>query len=130
MFMQGRYGADELNFALIVISVILALVSRFWMPWYVKLVLSIISFALLAFAIFRTVSTNIPQRTKENNFFKPAIKAVTGFFKLNYKRLRDGKTHRYYKCPNCKAQLRVPNVKGEHTIRCPKCKYQFNKKIR
>ena len=32
-------------------------------------------------------------------------------------------------CPACKAQLRVKNQKGEHGVRCPKCRYEFKVKI-
>ena len=128
--MQGRYGADELNLTLLVLAIIISLVSRLIMPFWVKMVLSLVSVGLMGLMLFRTFSTNIARRTAENNLVKPAVKAVTGWFKLNYRRLKDGKTHRYYKCPSCKAQLRVPNSKGEHTIRCPKCGTQFKKKIR
>ncbi len=129
VFMQGRYGNDELNLTLLVVALITALVSRFTLG-LVRLILTIVELALLIIMIFRIFSRNIYKRSYENRKFLPVYTAVTGWFKLTYKRFRDGKTHRYYKCPECKSQLRVKNIKGEHTIRCPKCGHNFKKKIR
>ena len=128
--MQGRYGSDELNITLLVFSVIISIVSRFVFNFPARLILAFVSVGLLALSVFRFLSTNIYKRSAENRKFKPVFTAVTGWFKLTYKRFRDGRTHRYYKCPKCKAQLRVKNVKGKHTIRCPKCGNKFEKTIR
>ena len=128
--MQGRYGSDELNITLLVLSVIITIVSRFIFNFPARIIMSVVSTGLLALVIFRFLSTNIYKRSAENRKFKPVFTSVTGWFKLTYKKLRDGRTHRYYKCPECKAQLRVKNVKGTHTIRCPKCGNKFEKTIR
>lgn len=129
MFLQGRYGNDELNNTLFVLCIIIFIVSRFT-PFYVGFILSLAELGILALIVFRFLSRNIYKRMAENKVILPAYRAVTDWFKLTYKRFRDGRTHRYYKCPKCKAQLRVKNVKGKHTIRCPKCGNQFEKKIR
>lgn len=128
--MQGRNGFDELNGALIVLSLIVSIVARCFWNWRVSLILQFVSLALLGWAVFRFLSTNLYRRSAENRIVKPVIGGVVGWFKLTYKRLRDGRTHRYYKCPKCKAQLRVKNIKGKHTIRCPKCGNKFEKTIR
>lgn len=130
-FMEGRNGFDSLGGALLVLAVALNIVSRFFLTlFWVRFVLQMLAILLLVIFALRFLSTNLYKRSRENRFFKPAIDGVTGFFKINYKRLRDGRTHRYYKCPSCKAQLRVKNIKGTHTIRCPKCGTHFEKKIR
>ena len=130
-FMEGRNGFDELGGALIVVSIILNIVSRFFFTmFWVRLIMQLVAIILLAIFALRFLSTNLYRRSQENDFFKPAIRGVVDFFKLNYRRLRDGRNHRYYKCPSCKAQLRVKNVKGTHTIRCPKCGTHFEKTIR
>lgn len=127
MFMQGRYGSDQLNLTLLVLALIINIAFGFT-HGYVRLG-RLVSYALFALVIFRSLSRNIYKRSAENRKFLPVFNAVTGWFKLTYKRFRDGKTHRYYKCPACKASLRVKYVKGKHTIRCPKCGNQFKKKI-
>ena len=40
----------------------------------------------------------------------------------------DRKTHRYFRCPQCRATVRVPKGKGQIRITCPHCKHQFIKK--
>lgn len=125
-FMQGRYGNDQLNNTLLVLALILMLVECFVRSW----VLEIVALMIFALALFRTFSKNIYKRSAENRKFLPVCNKVTGWFKFTYKRFKDGRYYRYYHCPACKAQLRVKNVKGRHTIRCPKCGNQFDKKIR
>ena len=127
VFMQGRYGSDQLNIGLIVVALLVDIIFGFFsFPFNL---LQLLSLGLICIAIFRTFSRNIYKRSAENRKFLPVYNRITGWFKLTYKKFRDGKTHRYYKCPACKASLRVKYVKGEHTIRCPKCSNQFKKKI-
>lgn len=127
MLMQGRYGFDQLNLGLIILSILVDIIFGFF-PFPLNL-LKISSLGLLAWAVFRALSKNIYQRSAENRKFLPLYNKVVDWFKLTYKKFRDGKTHRYYKCPACKASLRVKYVKGTHTIRCPKCGNHFQKKI-
>jgi predicted Zn finger-like uncharacterized protein len=129
-FMQGRYGHDQLNLTITVVSLIIYIISSFVFNFHARIIMRIIALILFGIAIFRMLSRNVDARRRENMVFLPAFKAVTGWFSLTYKRFRDGRTHRYYRCPSCKAQLRVKNVKGVHTIRCPKCGNQFQKTIR
>ena len=127
--MQGRYGIDELNVFLLILSAVLNIVSRFIFSWVVRLIIRLIALALLVIAVLRFLSRDVEARSRENKLVKPVLGAIGGWFSLTYKRFRDGRTHRYYKCPACKAQLRVKNVKGKHTIRCPKCGHRFDKTI-
>ena len=41
---------------------------------------------------------------------------------------KDKKNYKYFKCKNCKAQLRVPKGKGKINVTCPKCKTKFSAK--
>ncbi len=129
-FMRGRYGFDELNGTMLALSFILSIVSRFVFNLTARIILEVLSLVFIGLTIFRTLSRNCYQRQKENDVYKPIFIKVRDFFKITYRKFKDGRTHRYYKCPSCKAQLRVKNIKGTHTIRCPKCGYQFQKKIR
>ncbi len=38
------------------------------------------------------------------------------------------KIYAYYKCPKCRAELRVPRGKGKIKIKCPKCGEEFIKR--
>lgn len=54
---------------------------------------------------------------------------VKAFFLLTWNRIREFRTHVYAKCPHCKAVLRLPRRKGEHTVRCPRCQESFPIKV-
>lgn len=41
---------------------------------------------------------------------------------------RKDKEHKYFKCPKCKARLRVPKGRGRITVTCPRCGNKFDKK--
>lgn len=124
-FMQGRYGYDQLNTAILIVWAILFVLNLFLRNWIVQLI-EIIPVGLL---LFRMLSKNINKRMYENRKYLAIYEKVTGFFKLQAKKFKERKTARYIKCPYCKAQLRVPARKGKHTVRCPKCKGEFKKRI-
>lgn len=128
-FMQGRYGTDKLNNFLFVLFIVIWIVNIFVFNFYATLVLDVIQLAVIALFVFRSLSRNITKRSAENRKFAPVYDAVVGWFKLNWKKFRDRKEYKYLKCPVCKAQLRVKNKKGTHTVRCPKCGSEFEKKI-
>ncbi len=126
-FMQGRYGPDELSRFLSISAIIVMILS------YIKplRLVSILSLVLIGLSIFRTLSKNIyKRRTERDKYLKIKFK-VKDFFTLNKNKFRDIKSYRYYKCPNCKANLRIPkqNKKKKIMITCPKCKNQFTRKV-
>ena len=124
-FMQGRYGHDKLNTFIWILAGVLYLVNLFLR----SPILAIVVILVGALAIFRSLSTNITKRMYENNRFIGVYNAVTGFFKRQYMKLRDFKTHRYVVCPYCKAQLRLKKRTGKQNIHCPRCNKDFKKTI-
>lgn len=128
-FMQGRYGTDKLNNFLFVVFLVLWFINIFVFALVPTLIIDAFEIAVIVIIIFRSLSRNIAKRSAENRAFLPLYNAVTGWFKLTGKKIRDRKEYRYLKCPVCKAQLRVRNVKGKHRVRCPKCGSEFDKKI-
>lgn len=125
-FMYGRYGIDELSTALLGFFLVLMLILGL-LPRSLR-VLSIIAYIPLIFYIFRTFSKNIFKRQQE--YYKYLSFKNTSISKLRkYKsRIQDSKTHKYFKCPNCGQELRVPRGNGKITITCPKCKTSFKGK--
>ncbi len=128
-FMMGRYGNDQLNFALILLSLFCALVT-FFTYGIADLVFSLLQLILVALWMSRSFSRNFYNRQKENvaflkfwNSIKTRFSGVTAFFK----RLSD-REHIYFKCTNCKSRLRVPRGRGLITVTCPRCKHRFDKK--
>ena len=125
-FMYGRYGVDEFSMALLGMSLILMVVSGLF-PRSLR-ILSLIAYIPLIFYIFRTFSKNIFKRQQE--YYKYLSFKNSSLSKLRkYKgRIQGSKTHKYFKCPNCKQELRVPKGNGKITITCPKCKTSFKAK--
>lgn len=46
---------------------------------------------------------------------------IKNWFRLQKRKFSERKTHRFFKCAQCKAALRVPRGKGKIKVRCPKC---------
>ena len=124
-FMQGRYGHDKLNTFIWIVAAVIYLINLFVR----SPILVILILVLGALAVFRSLSTNINKRLYENNRFVNIYTAVADFFKRQYMKVRDFKTHRYLRCPHCKAQLRLKKRTGVQHIHCPKCGVDFKKNI-
>ena len=128
-FLMGRYGNDHLNLFIMLVSLVFGLVT-FFTYGIGDLILSILQLMFLALWLMRAFSRNFYKRRAENMVFlriwgrvKPFFRPVKNFFM----RLADRK-HRYFKCPVCKARLRVPRGRGKITITCPRCRNRFDKK--
>lgn len=121
-FMAGRYGNDPLNQALMAVALVLILASMFWAPLYTVALLP------LVWGIFRMFSRNIEKRRDEGLLFERGKGRVIHFFKSTKNLLVGTKTHRYFRCPGCKQQMRVPRGRGQVSIHCPKCGADFQKK--
>ena len=124
-FMRGRYGNDKLNTFIWILAALLYVVNLFVR----SPILVIIVLLIVALAILRALSTNVTKRLYENNRFVSIYTAVFDFFKRQYMKVRDFKTHRYIRCPYCKAQLRLKKRTGVQHIHCPKCNEDFKKNI-
>lgn len=123
-FMRGRNGADELSLACIELMVILAIINIFAN----NLVISLLMLALLAYAIFRVVSTDINQRRKESMAFAEFAGPVRPFITNPVAAVKDARAYKHATCPNCHQKVRVPRGKGHIRITCPRCKQKFDSK--
>ena len=122
-FMAGRYGNDQLNVTLMVAYLALYLISvltRWTVLYWVALVLVLVS-------LFRCLSRNTTQRRLENNKYLQLIRPLQQKCRNFRVRVKD-KEHRYFRCPNCKQQMRVPRGKGRITVHCRSCGATFEEK--
>lgn len=124
-FLYGRNGADTLYYVCIWSAFALAIVGMFWQSY----TLSLLYLLLFGYAMFRFFSRNVYKRRAENNAFRRFFGRIPRFFSRRKQQSRD-KEHVYKKCPSCKATLRLPRRKGQHSTRCPKCAQEFSVKIR
>lgn len=122
--MIGRYGSDQLSIALIIISFILSSIANLvGIP-----ILAPIGYIPLGICLYRILSKDIAKRRMENYKFSILISPLYSRSKKIMKRAKDFKTHKYFKCPTCNVDLRLPKGKGKITIYCPKCKTEFSRK--
>lgn len=124
-FMYGRNGADDISRVAVWAALILMLISMFTKK---GTVLYLVGMAALFYSLFRMYSRNISARRRENDKFLCLCSSVSGWFKKKKWQLTDLKTHKIYRCPNCRQKIRVPKGKGNIVIRCPKCGIEFKKR--
>ncbi len=124
-FMYGRYGTDELTYALFIFAAILSFINIFLRSGILQLVV----YALVIYAVFRILSRNHEARRRENRFFKDKINFLKSKKEM-YETRKNDTLHVYRKCPRCKAVLRLPHRIGTHTTICPRCNKEFKVKVR
>lgn len=115
-------GMDQLNVALLINTLILALLallmdnddlkSLCWIPF--------------VFCIYRMISKQHIMRYKENVWFMKRINPIIKPIYIKFVRIKD-REHKYYQCPFCNQIIRVEKQKENATISCPICKSEFNK---
>ena len=115
-FMAGRYGTDKLNIALLVAALVLCVLPIFIRLPLLNLILALGSYGLTGYAIFRCFSRNTYKRYEENRRYLRFVE-----------RIKD-RQHKYFNCPRCRQQVRVPKGKGKIAISCPKCREKFIRK--
>ena len=130
-FMYGRNGVDALNRALLWVYVLVCLIRTVVAAGLRSrvgaAVCDVALWVLMLLIFFRMFSKNLYKRRQENQ------KWVNWWWSVKNRgagaRARHAdKEHRYFKCPNCGQQLRVPRGKGKVTITCRNCGVSFDEK--
>lgn len=123
-FMAGRNGSDQLGLALILSGLVLMIISSITG----LVIIHYLGMAAYIYALFRMFSRNVGKRRAENekymNFRRNFKTNISQFFA----RMKNSKQFKYFRCPECKARLRLPRKVGEVTVTCGKCHHQFKKK--
>jgi len=125
-FFQGRYGIDELYKFLFILFWIIAILSIFIR----NPIIYLLEILICVFMFYRLLSRNIYKRQSENMKYLKIRDKVKGKITLQKRKWSERKTHIYRKCPNCKAEIRLPKKKGKHVCTCPRCKKDFEVKCR
>ena len=120
-FMYGRYGFDELNNFLLLLSLVLILLNTI----IKSKIVNIIEIIPLTILTIRFLSKNTYQRQKENQKYIKIKKKIIKKYQYQKKKYQDYNTHIYRKCPKCKQKIRLPLKKGKHTVKCPNCQHHF-----
>ena len=115
-FMEGRYGTDRLNMVILCCGLAASILSSLVRVTPLNLIFWLLSYGLMIWAIWRSLSRNTYKRYQENRKFMQI-----------FDRLKD-RQHRYFDCPKCRQTVRVPRGKGKISITCPRCREKFIKK--
>jgi len=122
-FFVGRNGSDDLSKFLSIIVIVLLFLGILFGSLFTYL-----ATALLIYSIYRMCSKNLYKRGQENESYLQLKSKVTGFFGNQKRHFNQRKTYRFYRCPSCRQELRVPRGKGSIVVSCPKCGTKFEKK--
>ena len=120
-FMVGRNGVDDLArfeswFVLVVL--ILSIFTRSGL-------LDLIGIAFILHMYFRVFSRNVSKRYEENQKFLNFRYDWTVKWNRKKKHFEQRKMYKFYKCPMCRQEVRVPRGHGKICITCPKCREEF-----
>lgn len=125
--MSGRYGGDAFSNFLSLAALVVVVLGLF-VPGLFGMLLGWLGWAALIYSYYRIFSRNIPRRAAENRWFLEKRYAVQQRFGSAKTRFAQRKVYRYFRCPRCRQQLRVPRGRGRISITCPKCGTSFIKK--
>ena len=120
-FMSGRNGADDLarmHSWMVLVLLLLGIFTRLG-------IFSLLALVLIVYMYFRVFSRNTSKRYEENQKYLNFKYNRTVSWNRFKKHLAQRKDYRFYKCPMCKQEVRVPKGHGKIEITCPKCREQF-----
>ena len=120
-FMSERNGVDDLarmHSWMVLVLLLLGIFTRLG-------IFSLLALVLMVYMYFRVFSRNTSKRYEENQKYLNFKYNRTVSWNRFKKHLAQRKDYRFYKCPMCKQEVRVPKGHGKIEITCPKCREQF-----
>lgn len=123
-WMNGRHGPDQLTLGLLWLGIALYALGILLGQGLLTLA-SAIPYGM---CIFRMFSRNNAKRYAENQKFLGMKNRITTRWKQARIRFRQRKQFKYFKCPNCRAWLKLPRGTGVATVTCGKCQNNFTQK--
>ena len=128
-FMSGRYGIDQLYRFLLLCAVISLLLTTVLTDFPILAGLfNAISYLLIIWATYRIFSRKIEKRYLENLHYLEWLGSIRQHFRMNKEKFQQRKDYKFFVCPTCKTNLRVPKGKGKVHITCCKCGNRFQGK--
>lgn len=122
-FFSRRYGHDQLNYFLLVLSLVFLLLIFLTQ----SSIFVLLEYLCLFGCLLRSFSSNHYQRSQENEKFLQLCFPVTQRYKAFIKNRKD-KERKYFVCPKCHQLSRVPRKKGKIEITCPHCYHHFSRR--
>lgn len=133
-FMQGRNGADQLSMTLLWTGLVCYLLGSILgsvqntVVSVLGMLFSLLGFASYIYCLFRMFSRNVEKRRAENRRYMTVMEKKRTQSRQAKVRFQNRKTYKYFKCPGCKAWLRLTRGKGVVTVTCSRCHTSFTQK--
>ena len=124
VWMSGRNGLDQLGIASLLVSVALQMIASVSGAG----ILMLVSLALYGWSLFRIFSKKSFKRADENRKFLTGWGTLKTRLRQFFTRLKLMRQYKYFKCPQCKALLRLTRGQGEKEVCCPQCQHRFRMK--
>ena len=121
--MQGRHGADQLGMFTLIAGLVLSLLASFTGIG----IFSLLGLALYIWTLFRMFSRNHEARVRENQKYVALTSGWKTKLSQFWKRQKNRKEYKYFRCPKCRLLLRLKRGCGEKEITC-RCGHQFKQK--
>ena len=125
--MAGRNGNDALNRFLLAVDLVLLLLATFLRAGVGRLLYPLF-LILLVLTYYRMFSRNLYKRQAENARYWELRTRFLGKLSLLKERWVQRKDFRFFSCPSCRTNLRVPKGRGKIKIVCRKCGTSFVRK--
>lgn len=125
--MYGRYGVDQFS-RFLTYAALVVLVLNLFIKGILGIILWYAAIILLVYAYFRMLSKNFTKRRAENAKFLKWSTPIANEIKNERERFGQRKDYKFFRCPSCKAMLRVPRGKGKIRVTCRKCGTAFERK--
>ena len=127
--MSGRYGVDQLYRFLLICAVLCTLLTVLLTDFpFLSSLFNAASFLLIIWTIYRVFSRKIEKRYLENLHYLEWIGSIRCSFRMRKEKFQQRKEYKFFVCPTCKTNLRVPKGKGKVNITCSKCGNRFQGK--
>ena len=123
-FMQGRHGPDNLGMFTLITGLVCSLLGSFTRIG----LLSLAGFALYIWTLFRMFSRNHEKRMAENRKYIDLTSNWKTKCRQFFRRMKNRREYRYFKCPNCKVLLRSKRGSGEKDMIGVRCGHEFKQK--
>jgi LSD1 subclass zinc finger protein len=122
--LRSCYGGDQLSMTMAYAALALILLGAIPnMSWLIG-----IAYAMVICSFIRMFSRNRVARARENQWFLDKTAPLTTRFQQELARFRNRRNYLYFRCPGCKAWLKLPRGAGQVTVTCGRCGHKTDKK--
>lgn len=125
---EGRYGFDDFSRFLNISAIFIIVISIFAGRGPFGSFIQLLGLFVALYSYYRAFSRKHYKRAKENVAYQKWSGKVHRRYEGLKIRFTQRKDYKFFKCPSCKATLRVPKGKGKIIVTCRKCGNRIEKK--